>query len=195
MCRGHSPGGAVAIEVASRGGAAGAVAISPLGFWTEREAAGPLRSLAMGGAVARAVASRPGVDARTGLGRTIAFRQLVARPRDMAESVAGSALLGMATAPGFTATRREVRRYRFKGPPPEAPVTIAWAAKDRMTPPHQADRARELLPHAHFVTLPDCGHAAMVDNPRLVALVILDATARRSSGEARPAETLQPDAD
>lgn len=145
--------------------------------------------------MARAVVSRPGVITRTGLGRTLAFGQLVARPREMAESTARSALLGMATAPGFAATRREVRRYRLEGPEPAVPVTIAWAAKDRMTPPHQADRARELLPHANFVTLPDCGHAAMVDNPQLVARVIRDAMATRSSGEARPADPVQPNAD
>ncbi len=189
---GNSLGGAVAIEVAKRDAVAGAIAVSPLGFWTEREAARPLRSLAVGGAVARAVASRPGVITRTGVGRTLAFGQLVARPRDMSESTARSALLGMATAPGFAATRGEVRRYRLEGPEPRVPVTIAWAAKDRMTPPHQADRATELLPHANVVMLPDCGHAAMVDNPRLVARVVLDAMATRSSGEARP---VQPNGD
>lgn len=192
---GNSLGGAVAIEVAKRDGVAGAIAISPVGFWTEREAAGPLRLLAVGGAVARAVASRPGVITRTGLGRTLAFWPLVARPRDMAEGTARKALLGMATAPGFPATRREVRRYRFEGPEPGVPVTIAWAAKDRMTPPHQADRAREVLPNANFVTLPDCGHAAMVDNPQLVARVILEALPPRSSDAAPSADRVQPDAD
>jgi pimeloyl-ACP methyl ester carboxylesterase len=141
------------------------------------------------------MASRSGVITRTGWGRALAFGQLVARPRDMAESTARSALLGMATAPGFAATRREVRRYRLEGPEPRVPVTIAWAAKDRMTPPHQAERARKLLPHANFVTLPGCGHAAMVDDPQLVAQVILDAMAAPSSGEARAAERMQPNAD
>lgn len=191
---GNSLGGAVAIEVAKQDAVAGAIAVSPLGFWTEREAAGPLRSLAIGGAVARAVASRPGVITRTGLGRTLAFGQLVARPRDMSESTARSALLGMATAPGFAATRRAVRRYRLEGPEPRVPVTIAWAAKDRMTPPHQTDRARELLPHANFVTLPDCGHAAMVDDPELVARVILDALAAPRTDEVGAADPVRADA-
>ena len=182
---GNSLGGAVAIELAKRKAVAGAVAVSPIGCWTRREAARALRSLRVGGAVARAAASRPGLITRTRLGRTLAFGQLVARPWRMAESTARSALMGMATAPGFEATRREVVTYRLEGPEPEVPVTIAWAAKDRMTPPRQARRATEVLPHAKLVTLPGCGHAAMVDDPQLVARVVREAMARGQASEPR----------
>jgi pimeloyl-ACP methyl ester carboxylesterase len=109
----------------------------------------------------------------------------------MAESTARSALLGMATAPGFAATRREVRRYRLEGPEPEVPVTIAWAAKDRMTPPRQARRAREVLPHANVVSLAGCGHAAMVDDPGLVARVVRDAIANARRRQAQPTDPVQ----
>lgn len=177
---GNSLGGAVAIELAKSKAVAGAVAVSPVGFWTPREAARALRSLRVGRAVARAVISRPGLITRTGLGRTLAFGQLVARPGRMPEATARSALVGLATAPGFEAARRQVLAYRLEGPEPEVPVTIAWAAKDRMTPPHQARRAAEVLPHADVVTLAGCGHAAMVDDPELVAGVIRDAMAKGS---------------
>jgi pimeloyl-ACP methyl ester carboxylesterase len=70
-------------------------------------------------------------------------------------------------------------------------VTIAWAAKDRMTPRRQADRARELLPHAKLVTHPGCGHAAMVDHPELVARVVLDAMANGSGSKTRTADPAQ----
>lgn len=192
---GNSLGGAVAIELAKRKAVAGAVAVSPLGFWTQREAARALRSLWLGGTVARAVVSRPGLITRTSAGRTLAFWQLVARPWSMPESTARSALVGMATAPGFEATRREVRTYRLEGPEPEVPVTIAWAAKDRMTPPHQARRTTKVLPHAKLVTLADCGHAAMVDDPRLVVRVVREATAKDPSSESRPAHPVQADGD
>jgi pimeloyl-ACP methyl ester carboxylesterase len=174
---GNSLGGAVAIELAKRGAVSGAVAISPVGFWTEREAAKVLRALRAGGAFARAVASRPGLITRTRPGRTMAFGQLVARPAEMPEPTARAALRSMATSPGFEATRRELLSYRLEGPEPTVPVTIAWAAKDRMTPPHQAERARDLLPGARIITLDGCGHAAMVDDPALVARVVREATA------------------
>jgi pimeloyl-ACP methyl ester carboxylesterase len=188
---GNSLGGAVAIELAKQNAVAGAVAISPVGFWTHKEAARALRSLRVGRAVGRAVAARPGLITRTGFGRTLAFGQLVARPRRMPESTARSALLGLATAPGFETIRDEVLAYRVQGPEPEVPVTIAWAAKDRMTPPRQADRARKLLPHAKLVTLPGCGHAAMVDDPELVARVVLDAMANGSGSKPRTADPAQ----
>jgi pimeloyl-ACP methyl ester carboxylesterase len=172
---GNSLGGAVAIELAKLNAVAGAVAISPIGFWKQREAARALRSLRVGRAAARVVASRPGLVTRTRVGRTLAFGQLVAHPSRMPETTARSALLGMATAPGFEAARRQVLRYRLEGPEPEMPVTIAWAAKDRMTPPEQGRRAADGFPHARFVTLEGCGHAAMVDDPGLVARVILEA--------------------
>jgi pimeloyl-ACP methyl ester carboxylesterase len=143
---GNSLGGAVAIELAKRKAVAGAVAISPVGFWTRREASRALRSLRAGRAVARVVVSRPGLITGTGLGRTLAFGQLVARPRTMPEATARSALVGLATASGLKVGWREVLGYRLEGPEPEVPVTIAWAAKDRMTPPRQARRAEQLLP-------------------------------------------------
>jgi pimeloyl-ACP methyl ester carboxylesterase len=193
---GNSLGGAVAIELAKRDAVAGAIAISPIGFWTPQEAARALRSLRIGGAVARAVVSRPGLVTRTSLGRRLAFGQLVAHPATMPEATARSALLGMATAPGFAATRREVgARYQLQGPEPAVPVTIAWAAKDRMTPPRQAHRATEVLPHAHLVTLPDCGHAAMVDDPELVARVVLEAMERNARPEAHQPEAADANVD
>lgn len=150
---GNSLGGAVAIELAKRNVVAGAIAVSPLGFWTQREAARALRSLRVGGAVARAVVSRPGVVTRTKLGRTLAFGQLVARPWSMAESTARSALVGMATRRDRTAMglRREtllpfpvVRRpfrpshshWWFLRPPRAAAQTLGSRDQTTQRSPH-----------------------------------------------------------
>jgi pimeloyl-ACP methyl ester carboxylesterase len=62
-------------------------------------------------------------------------------------------------------------------------VTVAWGAKDRILPPHQAERARELLPEARHVALPGCGHVPMTDDPDLVADLILQTT--RSGWDAK----------
>lgn len=139
---GNSLGGAVAIELAKRGAVRGAVAISPVGFWTRREASRALGSLRVGGVIARAVSARRGLLTRTRAGRTLAFGQLVARPGDMPETTRG------ARRPTWDGHRAGLRAHPPRaarvpphGPPPEVPVTIAWAANDRLTPPHQAERA------------------------------------------------------
>jgi pimeloyl-ACP methyl ester carboxylesterase len=52
-------------------------------------------------------------------------------------------------------------------------VTIAWAEKDRLLLPRQAERARRALPWARHVTLFGCGHVPTWDDPGLVARTIL----------------------
>jgi pimeloyl-ACP methyl ester carboxylesterase len=42
--------------------------------------------------------------------------------------------------------------------------------------PHQAKRARERLPHARHVDLPDYGHVPMSDAPDRVARAVLETT-------------------
>ena len=68
--------------------------------------------------------------------------------------------------------------YRFAGSP-TVPVTVAWGTQDRILRPHQAERARELLPQARHVPLPGCGHVPMSDDPDLVASLILQTTGAR----------------
>jgi hypothetical protein len=46
------------------------------------------------------------------------------------------------------------------------PVTIAWAEKDRLLLPRQAERARRALPWARHVTLFGCGHVPPGTTPR-----------------------------
>jgi len=66
------------------------------------------------------------------------------------------------------------------------PVTIAWAARDRILEPIQALRAREVLPGARHVTLDGCGHVPMSDDPATVAGIILETAARSGSASALP---------
>jgi pimeloyl-ACP methyl ester carboxylesterase len=53
------------------------------------------------------------------------------------------------------------------------PVTIAWAEKDRLLLPRQAERARRALPRARHLTLAGCGHVPTWDDPAQVAEAIL----------------------
>ena len=56
------------------------------------------------------------------------------------------------------------------------PVTVAWGDKERLIPAKARLRG-ELPLHTHFVTLPDCGHSPMWDEPELVARAILEGAA------------------
>lgn len=175
---GSSLGGAVAIELARLDAVSGALAISPVGFWTRGEARAALGPLRIGRAVARAVERRPGALTANPIGRRLAFGQMVAHPDRLSERAARASVTRTARSPGFEATRHALMDYRAEGRPAPVPVTVAWAERDRVTKPDQAKRVRAFLPGADVITLRDCGHAAMVDDPAQVARVIREAAVR-----------------
>jgi pimeloyl-ACP methyl ester carboxylesterase len=173
---GNSLGGAIAIELVRAAAVRGAIAISPVGLWTRAEATYALRSLRMARVVSRALGSRAGVVAGSPLGRTLAFGQLMSRPRRLSRAVAADMLRGLATAPGFERTVPAVAAYRMPAMEPDVPVTVAWGRRDLLTPPHQARRAQQRVPAARHVTLPGCGHSPMSDDPDRIARLILEAS-------------------
>jgi len=62
--------------------------------------------------------------------------------------------------------------------PPPCPITLAWAAEDRVFPLQiNGVNARELIPGARWIVLDDVGHVPMLDDPQLVAQTILTAAA------------------
>jgi pimeloyl-ACP methyl ester carboxylesterase len=59
----------------------------------------------------------------------------------------------------------------------DIPVTIAFGTHDRMVTTRKM-RFRDQLPaHTKWVTLPDCGHVPMYDDPELVVRTILEGIA------------------
>ncbi|MEU1003788.1 alpha/beta fold hydrolase [Streptomyces tibetensis] len=172
---GNSLGGAVALELARADAVGSAVALSPIGLWTGPEAAYALGSLRIARTMSQALGHRTARVASSPLGRTLAFWQLVARPWRMTAEAADGALRNLAGSPGFEATRRAARTYRLRGFPPSVPVTVAWGARDLMTPRHQAHRAARLLPAARHVRLHGCGHSPMSDDPGRIARLLLSA--------------------
>jgi pimeloyl-ACP methyl ester carboxylesterase len=173
---GNSLGAAVALELARMGVVGSAVALSPIGLWTGPEAAYALGSLRIARRTAQTLGRRTARVAGSPLGRTLAFWQLVARPRRLTAEAADGALRNLARSPGFEATRRAVRHYRLTGFTPGVPVTIAWGTRDYLTPRHQAHRAARLLPAANHVRLPGCGHSPMTDDPGRIAALLLSAS-------------------
>jgi pimeloyl-ACP methyl ester carboxylesterase len=77
-------------------------------------------------------------------------------------------LLGAATGPRLRADLAACDAYR-DGPAAAArvrcPTLIVAGAADRMTPASQAAKLAEAIRGAQIVTLPDCGHMMMVEQP------------------------------
>ncbi|MDT7599940.1 MAG: hypothetical protein QOK26_2017 [Pseudonocardiales bacterium] len=184
---GNSLGGLVSVEAASRGLVASATLLSPAGFWNNSDRTRALSILRMMRIGARGPRFATDAIANNARLRASTMALLFAHPGRIDRITAMGDTAALRNAPGFIPTIRGGRRVSWHGMPPAVPVTVAWGEKDRILPPRQALRAAMLLPGANHVTLPDCGHVPMVDDPELVARTILDTCAR--------AETARPIAD
>ncbi|KQY55984.1 hypothetical protein ASD11_16010 [Aeromicrobium sp. Root495] len=176
---GNSLGGAIALELGSRGMVSSVTALSPAGFFGPVSRFQALFALLVLRIVAfisplpvlRAVAG-------TSFGRSASGFLLYAHPeRQSAEGALGDAL-GLKHATAFERTAKQGVTYKFDRQVP-VPTTIAWATKDRILPYSQSATAKDRLPGAHHVPLPGCGHVPVIDDPELVTRVI-DETIRRA---------------
>jgi len=172
---GNSLGGWLSLELARRGRARSATALSPAGFWTPREAAFCRQSLRTSHAVAQLLGERVRPIYATALGRTLLLSQVVARPWRMDPDAAVGAFLNLARSPGTIPTLERLTAEQFRpGPRIEVPVTIAWGQHDHLLLPRQARRAARALPEARVITMPGVGHVPFSDDPQLVAQTILE---------------------
>ena len=172
---GNSLGGAIALELAAAGLVASATAFSPAGFYTPAEGRRAVTILG----VMRVTTFQPAPLLRASLRsrrmRARSFRPLVVYPDRLSHERAVGDALALRRGSGFRSVVRSARGYSFVGSP-EVPVTVGWGSRDYILRPHQAKRARERLPHARHVDLPDCGHVPMSDAPDLVARLVLETT-------------------
>lgn len=171
---GNSMGGALALELANRGAASSATALSPAGFWTDGELRYAQTSLKLVHAMPRAL--RPGVLrlAKTGAGRSALFAQLLARPRETPADEAVATLRDLWASRVFPQVLDAFSAYRFTPAAgiDQARVTVAWGDKDRLLLyRRQSARAKAALPDARHVSL-DAGHVPFHDAPDDVADVI-----------------------
>jgi len=170
---GNSLGGWVALQLAARGRAASATALSPAGFGNTRFD----QLLAIGvfrGSRAVARANRARLPAMLGnpVLRAVSLAPFFAKPWKVSVaaavadslSLADNAVVDPVLAQGFpneTVVRTDV------------PVTIAWGRRDLLLPVYQARRARRCYPDATVVVLPGLGHVPMWDSPQRVGMVLL----------------------
>jgi pimeloyl-ACP methyl ester carboxylesterase len=183
---GYSLGGAIALELAVAGQARSATAFSPAGFFTEAERRRTLATLRLMRASTFLPAPLIRRSMRLAAFRAFCYAPLLAHPRRLDYQRAVEDALALRRGRGFRPVARSSRGYRFGAgtPPVPVPLTVAWGAKDRILPPHQAERARALLPEARHVALPGCGHVPMSDDPDLVADLILQTTRLGSPAKA-----------
>ncbi len=173
---GGSLGGALVLELGARGMVSSVTALAPAGFWTPLERRWALTLLTttrMSARVPDIVLRRVAADERV---RTSMIQLLYAHPeRQHPDAFLGDARALKASA-GFAPMLAFGRSYACTAEPDVA-TTVAWGTRDRVLPPLQAARARRRLPRATHVALRGCGHVPMVDDPALVARVLLAGSA------------------
>jgi len=162
---GNSLGGWVALEVALQGHASAVTAIAPAGLWPQPLAPkrGSARRL-----VGLALPLLPHL-AQSARGRRLLLAASVAHPDRVPPLAAERLVRSYATAPGLQAVNDRMRASRFERLDRiEVPVTLAWPDRDRLVA-----RPRDLPASVRNVTLRDCGHIPMWDDPDQVVEVIL----------------------
>ena len=175
---GNSLGGGVALQLARSGFASAVCAISPIGFYSDRELALARANLLAGRKVARRIASRADDLMRLAPFRVASLGMYCANPLLWPSEEAARALRALGSCPGWEATFESAIGWRWTGEAPAAPVTIAWGTRDAILIPSQARRAARELPDARHVPLRRRGHTPMWEAPDEVARLLLDAGSR-----------------
>ncbi|MFC9912383.1 alpha/beta fold hydrolase [Streptomyces sp. NPDC059862] len=175
---GHSLGGLIALRLGQAGLARSVTALAPAGFWTgiERRYAYAVLNVAHQGV---RLLPEPALTAlvHTAPARAVLTGTLYGRADLCPPQTVVAALQTLRDSAAFKATLRAGRTPRlFTGDIPDVPVTIAWGTRDRLLPPRQAARIRDMVPNARLVPLHGCGHVPMLDAPGQVADMILRAT-------------------
>jgi pimeloyl-ACP methyl ester carboxylesterase len=174
---GNSVGGWTALELAKLSRARSVVALAPAGLWRRRSPRRSTLQLWTQHKAGRLFAPLvPGIM-RSRLGRTLLLSGTLAKPRQIPPDAAIELATTFARTQTFDAHLAATRRERFRGGQDiDVPVTVAWGDKERLIPAKA--RLRDELPrHTRFITLSDCGHSPMWDDPELVARTILEGAA------------------
>lgn len=177
---GNSLGGWMAIELARRGRAASVTALSPGGFFDTASRAVARRTLNRVSLMARLGRPLGALPHHVPLVRRLALADVSTRGHLVPTATAITSARDLAACEALAdvlATEESVEPLE----PLPCPVTIAWSEHDRVLPLDTCGSiARRRLPDARFVILPGLGHVPMLDDPAMVADVVL-----RTTGAAR----------
>jgi pimeloyl-ACP methyl ester carboxylesterase len=175
---GNSLGGLVALKAGATGDARSVTALSPAGFWRGDASFAYTRRLFLSAAgLVERLGSRADVLSRTSAGRHLMYGALLAHPsRVPADHALGDVRAFERAIPTLRSLLDAAEPF-VDEIPADVPVTIAWAGRDLVLPPWQADVAREVLPQAEHITMRGVGHVPMWDAPKHVARVLLRGSA------------------
>ena len=178
---GNSLGGMMTLELARRGRARSACALSPAGFFGPIETVLARSTLWLTVRLTRVLAAHAdAVCGRPGQ-RKLLMNLFMAHPERLPRAEAAASVRAMARAPWFDDTLQTIMPWaRDPAPDPAVPVTIGWGEKDRLLFPRQGRRAVEAIPTAKLVPLIGCGHLPTFDDPQQVADVLLATTGAAS---------------
>jgi len=175
---GNSLGGLVSLIAGAEGDARSVTCLSPAGFWRSSADFAPTKQLFLRAcALADRLGDRAELLARSRAGRKVMYGALAAHPARVSPDQALGDVRGFIYArPALRMLLAAARPFEEKMPV-DVPVTIAWAGRDLVLPPWQAETAKRVLPHAEHITLRGVGHVPMTDDPSLIAQVLLHGSA------------------
>ncbi len=183
---GYSLGGRVALEAGACGDARSVTALSPAGFWRREAEFGYTRRIfTSAAALAERLGPRAERLAHTRAGRNVMYGVLMSHPGRVSRDQALGDLRAFRYALPALRQLLEAATPFTEEIPADVPVTIAWAARDLVLPPWQAEIARELYPQAEHLTMRGVGHVPMWDAPDRVAEVLLRGSAPTVHSAAR----------
>lgn len=183
---GNSLGGWLTLEMCKRGRALSGVAFCPAGAWQDRKDIAKVTGM-IGQSVWAAQNVGPHIQ---NLMRRPGFRKLAlgtvavhgdrAKSGDAIDALNDSAMCEMFKP--FTEWAKGDAE-QFEMAECEMPVLLAWSDTDKLLPAETFGAAmRENVPCAEWVTLPDCGHVPMIDDPALCVRTILGVTNKVDAG-------------
>lgn len=182
---GNSLGGLVALYAGAEGDARSVTALSPAGFWRNSAQFAYTKQIFMRAcAMSEKLGDRAELLARTRGGRKVMYGLLCAHPARVSPDQALGDLRGFLYARPALRTLLEAAEPFDMEIPLDVPVTIAWAARDLVLPPWQAEAAKQAFPFGEHIMMRGVGHVPMTDDPTFVAKVLLRGSA--------PAATIAP---
>jgi pimeloyl-ACP methyl ester carboxylesterase len=176
---GNSMGAFVAIALARRGRALSVSAFAPGGFWIANDESMDETIAGVRRTVAVTRLSRPITPMlmKSAALRRLAMRNIAVHGDRLSKAAALRIVddtIGCTVTADVLASESESEIAPFD--PLPCPMTIVWSEKDSLVPVETHAVAQQRIPSARFVTLSDCGHVPMIDDPRQVARIILDTT-------------------
>jgi pimeloyl-ACP methyl ester carboxylesterase len=175
---GNSLGGGLALELARTGHVRSATALSPIGFWNDRERTYAHTVIEVTARLTPRLVPLAGGLTATAAGRTLSLGHMSARPWRWPADAAAALYRAAGQAPAFRATLEAMIGWDWPaGDSPDVPLTVAWAERDLLLIPRQRRRAAQMLPAARHVLLQGCGHLPFWDDPSQVARVVLEGSA------------------